>query len=316
MQKITLYATANETLASIRDSANARSASAPVFVRGVEVELHLRLFANANEQERYVLPSGIMSYGWYMDVDFDTTTNFKIVGDNDQIVVDSVEDSTDPETGEIIYGHTDIIIPITNMNSEALVAWLGTEKSKSGLIGELCGYDATGASIFVLQVEGFTVRNRLSESGMPSENIESYLTIDEARALFGGMESADGNAFNAAVIVSGSGDEDIDGIYRYYPKITLDWYSAGNIMKRFFVNDNGKAFIRFASGVWSISKKYTGGGGSSARMYVYPWKPSASNINVPPTDFWYKSFGHVDNPVQDSCFVRYVPRVNVIKTSY
>ena len=60
MQKITLYATANETLASVRDSANARSASAPVFVRDVEVELHLRLFANANEQERYVLPSGIV----------------------------------------------------------------------------------------------------------------------------------------------------------------------------------------------------------------------------------------------------------------
>ena len=317
MQKITLYATANETLASVRDSANARSASAPVFVRGVEVELHLRLFANANEQERYVLPSGIESFGWYMDVDFDTTTDFKIVGDNAGIVVTEVEDSEDAETGEIIYGYTDITIPISNMNSEALVEWLGTEKSMSGLIGELCGYDSTGASIFVLQIEGFRVRNRLSGSGEPSENVEEYLTIEEARALFGAMESSDGNAFNAAVVVTGSGDDDIDGVYRYYPEISLDWYSSGNIMKCFYVNDNGKAFIRFSSGQWSISKKYIiHSGATSALMYIYPWKPGASNINYPPTDFWYKSFGQTAQPAKDSCFVRYCPRINVIQTSY
>lgn len=314
MQKITLYATANETLASVRDSANARSASAPVFVRGVEVELHLRLFANANEQERYVLPSGIVSYGWYMDIDFDTTTDFKIVGDNAGIVVTEVEDSEDAETGEITYGYTDIKIPITNMNSEALVSWLGTEKSKSGLIGELCGYDGTGASVFVLQIEGFTVRNRLSDSGEPSPNVENYLTIDEARALFAASETPDNSTYNQAVIVTGSGTDDVDGVYKFYPEITFDWYSAGTILKDIFYNEEKKAFIRHTGSRWALSKKLNTSG--TGLIYIYPWVPSASNIGCPPTDFWYKHFGTSAQPVKNGCFVRYVPRLNVIKTSY
>ena len=314
MQKITLYATANETLASVRDSANARSASAPVFVRDVEVELHLRLFANANEPNRYILPSGIVSYGWYMDDDFKTSTAFKIVGDNADIVVVEVEDSTDPDTGETIYGYTDIKIPISNMNSEALVEWLGENKSMTGLIGELCGYDSTGASIFVLQIEGFTVRNRLSDTGEPSENVENYLTIDEARALFAGSAVPDNTAYNQAVIVTGSGTDDIDGIYKFFPEITFDWYSSGIILKDIFYNDEKKAFLRYTGSRWAISKKLDGGG--TGLIYIYPWIPSASNLGCVPTDFWYKHFGTSAQPLKNGCFVRYVPKLSVIKTSY
>ena len=317
MQKITIYAAANETLAAVRDSANARPASAPIFTRDVEVELHLRLFANPNEPERYILPSGIMSWGWYMDTDFDTTTAFKIVGDNADISVTEQEQTstTDPDTGEVVidYGYTDIKIPISNMNSEALVAWLGTQKSQGALIGELCGYDATGDSVFVLQIEGFTVRNRISESGMPSEDFENYLTIDQARALFGSMESADANAFNSAVVVTGTNDEELDGIYFYRPEITFDWYSQGLILKSVFVHQSQKAFIRHTGSRWSISKKIQSGSGL---FYIYPWTPSASNLNMPPTDFWYHLFGQSANPTKDGCFVRYVPRINVVKTSY
>lgn len=317
MQKITIYAAANETLAAVRDSANARPASAPIFTRDVEVELHLRLFANPNEPDRYILPDGIVSWGWYMDTDFDTTTAFKIVGDNADISVSEQEESetTNPETGETIidYGYTDIKIPISTMNSEALVAWLGTEKSQGGLIGELCGYDAAGDSVFVLQIEGFTVRNRISESGMPSENVENYLTIDQARALFGSMESADANAFNSAVVVTGTNDEELDGIYFYRPKITFDWYNQGVILKSVFVHQSQKAFIRHNGSRWSISKKISNGTGL---FYIYPWTPSASNLNMPPTDFWYHLFGQSANPTKDGCFVRYVPRINVVKTSY
>ena len=317
MQKITIYAAANETLAAVRDSANARNVSAPIFTRDVEVELHLRLFANPNEPERYILPDGIMSWGWYMDTDFDTTTAFKIVGDNADISVTEQEEShtVDPDTGEVVtdYGYTDIKIPISNMNSEALVAWLGTEKSQGALIGELCGYDAAGDSVFVVQIEGFTVRNRISESGMPSENVDNYLTIEQARALFGAMESADANAFNAAVVVTGTNDEELDGMYFYRPEATFDWYSPGVILKSVFVHESQKAFIRYTGTRWSMSKKISGGTGM---FYIYPYIPSASNINVPPTDFWYHLFGQSANPTQDGCFVRYVPRVNVIQTSY
>ncbi len=317
MQKITIYAVASETLASVRDSANAKSASAPIFTRDVEVELHLRLFANANEPNRYILPSGIISWGWYMDTDFDDATAFKIVGDNADITVTEQEESetTDPETGETIidYGYTDIQIPISQMNSEALVEWLGTQKSQGSLIGELSGYDADGNSIFVLQIEGFTVRNRISESGMPSENVDNYLTVDQARALFGSMESADANAFNSAVVVTGTNDEELDGIYFYRPEITFDWYSQGLILKSVFVHQSQKAFIRHTGSRWNISKKIQNGTGL---FYIYPWTPSASNLNMPPTDFWYHLFGQSANPTKDGCFVRYVPRINVVKTSY
>lgn len=189
MQKITIYAVASETLASVRDSANAKTASAPIFTRDVEVELHLRLFANANEPNRYHLPEGIVSWGWYMDTDFDATTDLKIVGDQDEIVATEVSETTevDPETGEEIivdYGYTDIKIPISQMNSQALVDWLGTSKSQGNLIGEICGYDENRDTIFVLQIENFTVRNRLSESGVPSESAQTYLTPEQAKIMF------------------------------------------------------------------------------------------------------------------------------------
>lgn len=321
MQKITIYAAANETLAAVRDSANARTASAPIFTRDVEVELHLRLFANPNEPERYILPSGIMSWGWYMDTDFDETTAFKIVGDNADISVSEQAEShtVDPDTGEVItdYGYTDIKIPISNMNTEALVAWLGTEKSQGGLIGELCGYDATGASVFVLQIEGFTVRNRISESGMPSEDFDNYLTVDQARALFGAMESADSNAFNSAVMVINSGDDDVDGVYKHYYESNFPWLTNNSsIYKNIFINEAKKSYILFDEKQWYLGKMVPSGNVYNLHtMYIYPWVPSPSN-DMPPTDYWYKNYGHENTPEQTRTFVRYVPQVNVIQTSY
>ena len=289
MQKITLYATATETLASVRDSANARPAAAPVFVCDVEVELHLRLFANANEQERYVLPSEIVSYGWYMDVDFDTTTAFKIVGDNADIVVTEVDDTVDSETGEITeYGYTDIKIPITNMNSEALVDWLGTNKSMSGLIGELCGYDSTGASIFVLQVEGFTVRNRISESGEPSENVESYLTLDEARALF----LNDSNAMKPYIDITIHNSSDTSYNGRYYLHESLYFRTAPkmNVYARDGnrdVNGDVKTFIQYSDDLkgWVMYKTPTVG--MPTAEFIYPWIKTASNPG-PISGVWRK----------------------------
>ena len=305
MQKITLYATANETLASVRDSANAQSASAPVFVRDVEVELHLRLFANANEPNRYILPSGIVSYGWYMDDDFKTSTAFKIVGDNADIVVVEVEDSTDPDTGEVTYGYTDIKIPISNMNSEALVEWLGENKSMTGLIGELCGYDSTGASIFVLQIEGFTVRNRLSETGEPSENVENYLTLDEARALF----MSDNKALRPYldVEVLGGGNSRVDGHYTFYENYMI----RSTVWESVFVRDDAKAFVRFNSslGGWIIySAKDNEAVTASYRM---PWIFTASNPG-PISGFWE----NITNPSNYSAQVNVVTRYNIAAQTY
>ena len=57
---------------------------------------------------------------------------------------------------------TEFAIPISDMNTLELATWLGTQKKKTGLTGELVGYDSSGNAVFVLQIDDFTVRNRLA----------------------------------------------------------------------------------------------------------------------------------------------------------
>ena len=133
--------------------------------------------------------------------------------------------------------------------------------------------------------------------------------------MFAGSAVPDNSAYNQAVIVSGSGSvDDLDGIYKFFPEITLDFYGVGTILKDVFYNEEKKAFIRYTGSRWSLSKKH--GTSGTALYYIYPWVPSASDIGCPPTDFWYKSFGQSNYPAKTSCFVRYVPKLSVIKTSY
>jgi hypothetical protein len=137
-----------------------------------------------------------------MDSDFNESTAYKLVGDNGEIAFASVTESIDGE--EITY--TEISIPISAMNTAELAAWLGTEKSKSGLAGELVGFDANGGQIFILQVENFTVRNRITSIGNPTPVAPDYLTAAQVRALLAaGMEcefSADGSTWHSAQTVS------------------------------------------------------------------------------------------------------------------
>ncbi len=321
MQDILFFATANETLATVRDYANAKTVPAPTLTKSVSVRLRLRLFADLNELDPVPIETfaNIAAWAFVMDDDFNDETALKIVADNDQIdVIAGTESTTDPDTGETItQNYTEFLVPISNMNSEALAAWLGTSESKGSLIGELTGYDHDGNSVFVLQIKDFTVRNRLYGSGEPSENATEYLTIDEARAMFADAATAEESAFQPAVIVTGSDDEDLNGIYRFYAKTTLPWLTSQYIYKNIFINENAKAYIRFNGGKWALLKaQQDHGSWVSALILVYPWTPAYSNENNPPTDFWYKSFGNVNMPVKTDAFLRYVPRLNVLKQSY
>ena len=321
MQDILFYATANETLANVRDYANARTVSAPTLTRSVSVRLLLRLFAEPNDLTPVPISSfsNIRSWAFAMDDDFDDSTDLKIVADNDGIEVsEKTETSTDPDTGETITrNYTEFSIPISQMNSAALVAWLGTNESKGSLIGELTGYNDDGDSVFVLQVKGFTVRNRLYGGGEPTGNATEYLTIDEARAMFANAATSEESAFQSAMIVSGEDDEELNGVYRFYARTTLPWLTSQSISKDVFINENQKAYIRFASGSWGLAKAYKiGNTWTSAVMYIYPWTQTNSNANMPPSDFWYKSFNQSNNPTKTNAFFRFVPRLNVLKKSY
>ena len=76
MQETIFYVAAGETLGSVRDFANAKTMPAPMLVRGVSALLRMRLFANREGVEPYLVEvlSGIVRWQWAMDTDFNEAT--------------------------------------------------------------------------------------------------------------------------------------------------------------------------------------------------------------------------------------------------
>lgn len=181
MQKVKFYVAAAQTLGVVRDYANARNEPAPTLVRGCEVQLNMRLFANADGTTPYPIEalSGVVSWQWVMDKDFSEATSYILEADNAAISVSSVTDEIDGNA----YPYTEITIPIRQMNTTGLAEWLGSGKSQSGLNGELVGFDGNGTQVFVLQVENFTVRNRITSLGSPQPIDPDYLTAPQVRSL-------------------------------------------------------------------------------------------------------------------------------------
>lgn len=175
MQDIVFYVAANETLGRVRDYSNMRNSGAPLLTLGVAVCLRMRLFEDIEDSTPYPIASfsGITDWQWRMDADFDRSTACKLVADADGISVHTVTDTVKGET----MSFTEFVIPISNMNTEGLVAWLGIDKVKTGLAGELVGYDNEGHATFVLQIEDFSVRNRLA--GLNDEDEDDPTPVDQ-----------------------------------------------------------------------------------------------------------------------------------------
>ena len=182
MQNTIFHVAANETLGVVRDFANAKTIAAPTLVRGVEVCLKMRLFAKREGMEPYPIESlaDIATWQWAMDNDFSESTTYKLVGDNANIAVSQVTENFDGEE----HTYTEISIPMPGMNTVELSTWLGSEKTRNGLHGELLGIDVHGRHVFILQVENFTVRNRITSAGNPTDIPSEYMTIPQIEALF------------------------------------------------------------------------------------------------------------------------------------
>lgn len=197
MQDIILYATANEVLARVRDRVNAKAALAPTLARGCGFRLRIRLFANSYDDTPYPASrlDNITSWAFVMDSDWDSGTPFKLVADAGKITVDEVQESYD---GEMLR-YTEAVVPVSQTNTEELTTWLGTSEGKDGLNAELIGYDKTGEEAFVLQIKGFSVRNRLGSVGEPTVIPSEYLNADQVRALIAAgavlQFSPDGNVW-------------------------------------------------------------------------------------------------------------------------
>ena len=201
MQEVKIYVSAAEAVGAVRDYANAKNASAPSLVRGIETMLKLRLFGSANDLTPYPIEqfSGITAWKFVMDADYLENTNYKLQADNGNITVASVEEN------ETTY--TEVSIPLIETNTEELAAWLGNTKSKSGLTAELVGFNGNGDAVFVLQIENFTVRNRLLAVGDPTPIEPEYLNEAQVRALInealaGGGGSASGISAGQAIAYS------------------------------------------------------------------------------------------------------------------
>ena len=180
MQDIVMYVNAANTLGAVRDYANAKSASAPVFTRGVGVSLRMRLFSSDGEQTAYPIEklASVSAWKFVMDDDYDENSESIIAADNELISVSSVTELIN----DTEYTFTEVAIPIAEMNTQELADRIGVTESIS-INAELVGYDSEGAECFVLQVKGFTIRNRISSTGDPSDLPSEYLNETQVRAL-------------------------------------------------------------------------------------------------------------------------------------
>lgn len=186
MQEIKIYVSAASSLGVIRDYANAKNVSAPTLVRGCEVMLKLRLFADSYGDEAYPVEQlqNITAWQFVMDADFDDSTAYKLQAENAEITVSTVTDVVN----ETERSFTEIAIPMVSVDTQELADWLGTEKSKSGMYGELVGFAPSGKDVFVLQLENFTFRNRLTSLGDPTVIDPEYMTAAQINAIVAGLQ--------------------------------------------------------------------------------------------------------------------------------
>ena len=204
MQEHIIYLDAHESVAVVRDEKNMRSLPPPTLVRGTACVLKLRLFAERIGTTPYPIANlyDVVSWQWAMDSDFYDRSPYKLVGDNPNIELNSVQEFRDG-IGRV---YTQITIPMPSMETNELARWLGSEPVRAGLTGELTGFDSTGSPIYILQIEGFKIRNRIVSSAAPptsSSSAVSGITMEQLQQMInqaivnaGGNSSSSGSAGN------------------------------------------------------------------------------------------------------------------------
>jgi len=94
------------------------------------------------------------------------------------------------------------------METNELARWLGSEPVRAGLTGELTGFDATGSPIYILQIEGFKIRNRIVSSSGPttsSSGAVSGVTLEQIQQMINqAIVNAGGNSSGGNNSSSGS----------------------------------------------------------------------------------------------------------------
>ena len=207
MQEHIIYLDAHESVAVVRDEKNMRSLPPPTLVRGTACILKLRLFAERIGTTPYPIANlyDVVSWQWAMDSDFYDRSPYKLVADNANIELNSVQEFRDG-IGRV---YTQITIPMSSMETNELARWLGSEPVRAGLTGELTGFDSTGSPIYILQIEGFKIRNRIVSSAGPttsSSGAVAGITMEQLQQMINqAIVNAGGNSSGGSNSSSGSG---------------------------------------------------------------------------------------------------------------
>ena len=208
MQEHIIYLDAHESVAVVRDEKNMRTLPPPTLVRGTACILKLRLFAERIGTTPYPIANlyDVVSWQWAMDSDFYDRSPYKLVADNANIELNSVQEFRDG-IGRV---YTQITIPMPSMETNELARWLGSEPVRAGLTGELTGFDATGSPICILQVEGFKIRNRIVSSAGPTTSSSGAaiagITMEQLQQMINqAIVNAGGNSSGGNNSSSGSG---------------------------------------------------------------------------------------------------------------
>ena len=208
MQEHIIYLDAHETVAVVRDEKNMRTLPPPTLVRGTACILKLRLFAERIGTTPFPIANlyDVVSWQWAMDSDFCDRSPHKLVADSANIELNSVQEFRDG----IGRAYTQITIPMPSMETGELARWLGSEPVRAGLTGELTGFDSTGSPIYILQIEGFKIRNRIVSSAGPTTTSSGAaiagITMEQLQEMINqAIVNAGGNSSGGNNSSSGSG---------------------------------------------------------------------------------------------------------------
>ena len=187
MQDIIFYVAAGDTLGVCKDRFGNQTVALPSLIRGGEARFRMRLLlGDGTDTPLPIEPlQQCVSWEFVMDSDFNDETKLKIVADHANITVASVPENAEEEGGHTF---TEVSIPIPETDTEEVREYLNTSETAS-LNGELAGYDADGKLTYILQLKGFTIRNRIAASGPPSEVADRYLPEAGVRALISSMQT-------------------------------------------------------------------------------------------------------------------------------
>ena len=208
MQEHIIYLDAHESVAVVRDEKNMRTLPPPTLVRGTACTLKLRLFAERIGTTPYPIANlyDVVAWQFAMDSDFYDRSPYKLVADNANIELNSVQEFRDG-IGRV---YTQITIPMPSMETNELARWLGSEPVRAGLTGELTGFDSTDSPIYILQIEGFKIRNRIVSSAGPTTTSSGAaiagITMEQLQQMINqAIVNAGGNSSGGNNSSSGSG---------------------------------------------------------------------------------------------------------------